>query len=99
MDYYLSSRRARPLKEARGQKTHSTFEFLRHRNIENTKRYINLAKILFKDEQEYVTKLAHNVNESCALIEDGRKCQTGEYDDDGKVFAKSRSPLAPNSKP
>jgi len=54
-------------------------EFLRHKNIRNTMRYIHLAQLLFKDEQEYLTKVAHNVNEACALIEDGWKYQTGEY--------------------
>ena len=69
-------------------------EFLRHKNIRNTMRYIHLAQLLFKDEQEYLTKVAHNVNEACALIEDGWKYQTGEYEDGGKIFAKPKDPLA-----
>jgi integrase len=69
-------------------------EFLRHRNIKNTMRYIHLAKTLFKGEQECVTKVAQNVNEACALIEDGWKYQTGEYADGGKIFAKPKDPLA-----
>jgi integrase len=69
-------------------------EFLRHKNIKNTMRYIHLAQVLFKDEQEYLTKVAHNVNEACTLIEDGWKYQTGEYMDGGKIFAKPKDPLA-----
>jgi integrase len=69
-------------------------QFLRHRNIANTMRYIHLAQVLFKNEQECVTKVAHNVNEACALIEDGWKYATGEYDDGGKIFAKPKDPLA-----
>jgi len=69
-------------------------EFLRHGNIKNTMRYIHLAQVLFKNEQEYVTKVAYNVNEACALIEDGWKYYTGEYADGGKIFAKPKDSLA-----
>jgi integrase len=69
-------------------------DYLRHRNIRNTMRYIHLAQVLFKNEQEYIAKVAHNVNEACALIEDGWKYQTGEYDDGGKIFSKPKDPLA-----
>ena len=68
--------------------------FLRHRNIKNTMRYIHLAKTLFKDEQEYVCKVAHNVHEACRLLEDGWKYQTGEYGDGGKIFTKPKDPYA-----
>jgi len=53
-----------------------------------------LAQVLFKNEQEYVTKVAHNVSEACTLIEDGWKYYTGEYADGGKIFAKPKDPLA-----
>lgn len=53
-----------------------------------------LAQVLFKNEQECVTKVAHNVNEACALIGDGCKYQAGEYVDGGKVFAKPEDALA-----
>ena len=69
-------------------------EFLRHRNIKNTMRYIHLAQVLFKDEQAFVTKVAQDVNQACALIEDGWKYQTGEFDDGGKIFAKPKDPFA-----
>jgi integrase len=78
-------------------RTNSPFhvqEFLRHRNIKNTMRYIHLAQLLFKDEHEYVTQVAHNVKEACTLIEQGWKYQTGEYADGGKIFAKPKDPLA-----
>jgi hypothetical protein len=69
-------------------------DYLRHQNIKNTIRYIHLAQILFKNEQEYVSKVAHNVNEACALLEQGCKYQTGEYDDGGEIFTKPKDPLA-----
>jgi hypothetical protein len=67
-------------------------EFIRQKSIKNTTRYIHLAQLLFRDEQEYVTKVAHNVNEACTLIEDRWKYQTGEYADVGKILAKPKDP-------
>jgi integrase len=69
-------------------------EFLRHKSFKNTMRYIHLAQVLFKDQHEYITSVAHDVKEACALIEQGWKYQTGEYDDGGKIFAKPKDPLA-----
>lgn len=69
-------------------------DFLRHKNIKNTMRYIHLAQVLFKNEQEYITKVAHNVKEACALIEAGFEYVTGEYDDGGKIFRKPKDPVA-----
>jgi hypothetical protein len=69
-------------------------DFLRHKNIKNTMRYIHLAQILFKNEQEYITKVAHNVKEACSLIEAGFEYVTGEYDDGGKIFRKPKDPVA-----
>jgi hypothetical protein len=48
------------------------------------------TRALFKNEQEYAAKVVHNVNEACALIEDGWKYHTGECADGGK------SPQNPN---
>ena len=56
-------------------------------------RYIHLA-LLFKNEQDCITKVARNVNENCDLIEDGWKYQTGEHADGVKIFAKPKDPLA-----
>jgi RecB family endonuclease NucS len=52
--------------------------------------YINLAEELFKDQQEYITKVARNVKEACALIEAGFEHVTGEYNDGGKIFRKPK---------
>ena len=46
--------------------------------------------MLFKDEQKYVTRIAYNADEACALIDDGWKYRTGEYGDGGKIFAKPK---------
>ena len=42
-------------------------EFLRHKNIKNTMRYIHLAQVLFKNEQEYITKVAHTLKKHAPL--------------------------------
>jgi integrase len=69
-------------------------EFLRHRNIKNTMRYIHLAQLLFKNEKEYFTEVARNADEARRLIERGWTYITGEYGDGGKIFAKPKDPLA-----
>lgn len=69
-------------------------DYLRHKNSKNTDRYIHLAQVLFRDQHEYITSVAHNIREACRLIEQGYKYQTGEYDDGGKIFAKPKDPLA-----
>ena len=63
---------------------------LRHRNIINTQKYIHLAKVLFKDDEKYVTKVANNVKEACILIDAGFEYVTGEYNDGGKIFRKPK---------
>lgn len=70
-----------------------TQRVLGHKNIKNTMRYIHLAQVLFKNEQEYITKVARNVKEACSLIEAGFEYVTGEYDDGGKIFRKLKDPL------
>jgi len=49
-----------------------------------------LAEELFKDKQEYISKVAKNVKEACALIEAGFEYVTGEYHDGGKIFRKPK---------
>jgi len=44
---------------------------LGHKNINNTLFYVQLAEELFKDQQEYVSKVAKNEADACALIEAG----------------------------
>ena len=65
-------------------------QILGHRNIKNTLRYITLAEELFKDQQEYVSKVAKNVREACALVDAGFEYMTREYDDGGKIFRKPK---------
>ena len=63
---------------------------LRHRNIINTQKYIHLAKVLFKDDEKYVSKVANNVKEACILVDAGFEYVTGQYDDGGKIFRKPK---------
>ena len=67
-------------------------EFLGHRNIENTRLYIQLEKSLFKSlpSDQFITRIAHNVEEACKLIEVGFEFVTGEYKDGGKIFRKRK---------
>jgi integrase len=65
-------------------------KILGHKNIKNTMVYITLAEELFKDQQEYITKVARNVKEACALVEAGFEYVTGEYNDGGKIFRKPK---------
>ena len=63
---------------------------LGHKNIKNTLVYVTLAEELFKDQQEYISKVAKNVKEVCALVDAGFEYVTGEYDDGGKIFRKPK---------
>jgi integrase/recombinase XerD len=65
-------------------------QLLGHKSINNTLIYITLAEELFKDKQEYISKVAKNVKEACALIEAGFEYVTGEYHDGGKIFRKPK---------
>ena len=56
----------------------------------NTLRYITLAKELFRDQQEYISKVAHDVKEACELVDVGFEFVTGEYNDGGKIFRKPK---------
>ena len=44
---------------------------LGHKNIKNTLIYVQLADELFKDQQEYVSKVAKAEVDTCALVEAG----------------------------
>jgi integrase len=68
-------------------------QLLGHKNINNTMIYITLAEELFKGQQEYMSKIARNVKEACALVNDGFEYVTGEYKDGGKIFRKPKSYL------
>ena len=63
---------------------------LRHRNIANTMKYIHLARLLFSDDQNYISRVATNAKEACLLVDAGFEYVTGEYDDGGKIFRKPK---------
>jgi integrase/DNA-directed RNA polymerase subunit M/transcription elongation factor TFIIS len=67
-------------------------EYLGHRSVENTLLYIQLEKALFKDlpNDQFITKIAHDTEEACKLIEVGFEFVTGEYKDGGKIFRKRK---------
>jgi len=65
-------------------------QILGHVNIKNTLVYITLAEELFKDQQEYVSKVARNVKDACAFVDAGFEFVTGEYNDGGKIFRKPK---------
>ena len=46
-------------------------QVLGHKNITNTLVYIQLEEALFKDEIDYVSKVAKTEGEACVLIEAG----------------------------
>jgi integrase len=61
---------------------------LGHKDIKNTLIYTQLMP--FKDDEQFICKIATNTEESCKLIEDGFNFVTGEYDDGGKIFKKPK---------
>ncbi len=67
-------------------------EFLGHKDIENTRLYIQLEKSLFKNlpNDEFIIRIAHNVEEACKFAEVGFDYITGEYSDGGKIFRKRK---------
>jgi hypothetical protein len=54
--------------------------------------YIQLDKQLFKNyyNDQFITRIAHNAEEVCKLIEVGFEYVTGEYGDGGKIFRKRK---------
>ena len=67
-------------------------EFLGHKNIENTRLYIQLEKNLFKNttDTQFHSRVARDVKEACELINVGYEYVTGEYGDGGKIFRKRK---------
>ena len=67
-------------------------EFLGHKEIENTRLYIQLEKSLFKNlpNDMFITRIAHNAEQVCSFIEVGFEYVTGEYYDGGKIFRKRK---------
>jgi integrase/DNA-directed RNA polymerase subunit M/transcription elongation factor TFIIS len=67
-------------------------EFLGHKDIENTRLYIQIEKNLFKNlpNDQFITRIAINTEQACNLIEVGFEYITGEYNDGGKIFRKRK---------
>ena len=61
---------------------------LGHKNIKNTLIYTQLLP--FKEDDQFICKVATNTTEACKLIEDGFAFITGEYSDGGKIFRKPK---------
>jgi hypothetical protein len=63
-------------------------QVLGHKNIKNTLLYVQLAEELFKDQQEYASKVANREADACALIEAGFEyvCDFNE----AKIFRKQK---------
>ena len=54
--------------------------------------YIQLDKQLFQNyvDNQFVSKIAHNVEEACRLIDGGFEFVTRKYSDGGKIFRKRK---------
>ena len=63
-------------------------ETLGHKNIKNTLKYVQLAEALFKDQHEYISKVAKTQADICALVEAGFEyvCEFNSY----KIFRKRK---------
>ena len=60
---------------------------LGHKSIQSTLIYIDLETKLFNSSNDgFTSRVAHNVGESCSLVETGFDYVTGEYNDGGKIF-------------
>jgi integrase len=65
--------------------------FLGHKKSDNTLLYVQLDQKLFKDmDDSFITRIAHNAQEACGLVEVGFNYVTGEYSDGGKIFRKRK---------
>ncbi len=68
-----------------------TMAFLGHKKSDNTLLYVQLDEKLFKEDNDnFITHVAHNVQEACRLIETGFEYVTGEYNNGGKIFRKRK---------
>lgn len=67
-------------------------EFLGHKDIDNTRLYVQLEKNLFKNlpNDEFISKVAFNTLQCCDLIEVGFEYVTGSFEDGGKIFRKRK---------
>ena len=67
-------------------------DFLGHKDLENTRLYIQLEKNLLRNlpNDQFITRVALNVEEACRMIEVGFEYITGEYTNGGKIFRKRK---------
>jgi len=73
------------------QRPPTHYAFLGHKKSDNTLLYVQLDKKLFKDmDDSFITRIAHNAQEACGLVEVGFGYVTGEYSDGGKIFKKRK---------
>jgi len=63
-------------------------QLLGHKSIKNTLLYVQLAEELFKEEQDYISKVAKSENEICSLVEAGFE-YVCEYEGH-KIFKKKK---------
>ena len=66
-------------------------KILGHKQIRSTLKYIDLETNIFRStDDQFFVKVAANVLEVWALIEDGFEYVTADYDDGGKIFRKRK---------
>jgi integrase len=65
---------------------------LGHKSITSTETYIHYEQMIYQSEanDQFITKVALNVEEACKLIDVGFEYVTGEYNDGGKIFRKRK---------
>jgi len=61
---------------------------LGHKNIKNTLIYTQLLP--FKENDQFICKVATNTKEACNLVEEGFTYVTGKYQDGGNIFNKPK---------
>jgi len=67
-------------------------EFLGHKELRNTRLYIQLEKRLFKNlpNDLFITRIAHNPEEACSYVEVGFEYVSGAFNDVGQIFRKRK---------
>jgi integrase len=67
-------------------------EFLGHKELRNTRLYIQLEKKLFKNlpNDLFITRISHNPEEACSFIEVGFEYVSGAFNDGGQIFRKRK---------
>jgi len=58
---------------------------LGHKRIENTLKYTHLIDV---EDDKYVSRVAQNTGEACALVDAGFEYVAGQYNDGGMIFRK-----------